>query len=228
MARPEPDGTKETKDQMQDASVPRTRRTQEQRTAQTRLALIDATIATIGAWGYAGASTTLIAQTAGVSRGAMLHHFATRAALMADVVRHVFDQEMAEYEVTRVRTGLGGHLYDWPRLLWTVLSRPSGMAVLEIVQATRSDAELAALVVPMQEAVEQSALAVMRGAFGGDEALALSVMRLMVWSVRGLSIADRYLPQRAETEAAIALLGRLLQQAAPGGQIPELRPLMDE
>jgi AcrR family transcriptional regulator len=213
---------------MQDQTVPKPRRTQEERTAQTRLALIDAAIAAIGEWGYAGASTTLIAERAGVSRGAMLHHFATRAVLMADVVRHVFDHEMAEYEEIRVRTGLGDNLYDWPQLLWTVLSRPSGMAVLEILQATRSDADLATLVVPMQEAVEQSALTVMRGAFGGDEALALSVMRLMVWTVRGLSIAERYLPHRAETEASIALLCRLLQQAAPGGRIPELRPLLDE
>jgi AcrR family transcriptional regulator len=213
---------------MQDQTVPKLRRTQEERTAQTRLALIDAAIAAIGEWGYAGASTTLIAERAGVSRGAMLHHFATRAVLMADVVRHVFDHEMAEYEEIRVRTGLGDNLYDWPQLLWTVLSRPSGMAVLEILQATRSDADLATLVVPMQEAVEQSALTVMRGAFGGDEALALSVMRLMVWTVRGLSIAERYLPHRAETEASIALLCRLLQQAAPGGRIPELRPLLDE
>lgn len=211
---------------MQDQTIPKPRRTQEERTATTRMALIDATIAAIGEWGYAGASTTLIAQTAGVSRGAMLHHFATRAALMADVVRHVFDHEMAKYEDIRVRTGLGDHLYDWPRLLWAVLGRPSGMAVLEILQATRSDPELAALVVPMQETVERSALAVMRSAFGGDEAQALAIMRLMVWSVRGLSIAERYLPHRAETEDAIALLGRLLQQAAPGGRIAELAPLL--
>jgi AcrR family transcriptional regulator len=213
--------------QAQDHSAPKPRRTQEERTAQTRLLLIDAAIAAIGEWGYAGASTTLIAQKAGVSRGAMLHHFATRAVLMADVVRHVFDHEMAEYEDIRIRTGLGNHLYDWPRLLWTVLSRPSGIAVLEILQATRSDAELAEMVVPMQEAVEQSALKVMRGAFGGDEAQALAIMRLMVWSVRGFSIAERYLPHRAETDEAIALLGRLLQQAAPGGRIAELEPLLE-
>ncbi|HUD94680.1 TetR/AcrR family transcriptional regulator [Sphingobium sp.] len=203
------------------------RRTQEERTAQTRLALIDATIAAISDLGYTGASTTLIAEKAGVSRGAMMHHFPTRAALMADVVRHVFDHEMAEYEETRVRTGFGDRLYDWPRLLWAVLSRPSGMAVLEILQATRSDRDLAALVVPMQEAVEQSALGAVRGAFGGDEKLALSVMRLMVWSVRGLSIAERYLPHRAETEDAVELLSRLLRQAAPDGQMAPLKTLME-
>lgn len=210
-----------------DRTAPRVRRTQEERTTQTRLALIDAAIASIGEYGYAGASTTMIAQRAGVSRGAMLHHFATRAALMAQVVRHVFDNEMAEYEATRVRTGIGDNLFDWPTLLWSVLSRPPGMAVLEILQATRSDAELADLVVPMQEDVEKSALTVMRGAFGGDETLARTVMRLMVWSVRGLSIADRYLPHRAETADAITLLGALMRLAAPDGQMDKMRALTE-
>lgn len=213
---------------MSDQRGSRPRRTQEERTAQTRLALIEAAIAVIGECGYAGASTALIAKKAGVSRGAMVHHFATRAALMAEVVRHVFDDEMATYEEIRVRTGIGNQLYDWPKLLWTVLSRLSGMAVLEILQATRSDQELAALVVPMQEAVEQSALKAIRSAFGGDEKLALTVMRLMVWSVRGLSIAGRYLPHRAETQDAVELLGQLLRQAAPDGTVGPLQSSMDE
>lgn len=210
---------------MTEEKVGKPRRTQEERTSQTRLAVIEAAIAAIGECGYAGTSTTLIAAKAGVSRGAMLHHFATRAALMAEVVRHVFEHEMAAYEETRVRTGIGDRLYDWPKLLWTVLTRPSGMAVLEILQATRSDQELAALVVPMQEAVEQSALGIMQGAFGGDKKLALSVMRLMVWSIRGLSIAEHYLPHRSETHDAVELLSGLLRQAAPNGMIQPLQAI---
>lgn len=208
---------------MLEESGGKTRRTQEERTCQTRLAVIEAAIVAISECGYAGASTTLIAAKAGVSRGAMVHHYPTRAALMAQVVQHVFEKEMVEYETARVRTGVGNRLYDWPKLLWTVLSRPSGMAVLEILQATRSDGELAALVVPMQDAVEQSALGIMRGAFGGDETLALSVMRLMVWSVRGLSIAEHYLPHRSETHDAVELLGGLLRLASPDGMIEPLQ-----
>lgn len=204
------------------ADLPRPRRTQEERTAQTRLALVQATIAVVHEHGYAGTNTQTIARRAGVSRGAMLHHFGTRAALMAEVVRHVFDGEMAEYEATRLATGLGNRLEDWPKILWSVLGRPSGMAVLEILQATRCDAELAQSVIPMQEEVERSALAVMRSAFGGDETLARTVMRLMVWSVRGLSIAERYLPHREENDAAIALLSGLLGSAAPDGKMASL------
>ncbi|WP_395396746.1 TetR/AcrR family transcriptional regulator [Novosphingobium sp. BL-8A] len=210
------------------AVTPKQRRTQEERTAQTRLALIEAAISAIHEMGYTGTNTATIAERAGVSRGAMLHHFGTRAALMAEVVRHVFEGEMAEYEETRLATGLGDRLDDWPKLLWSVLGRPSGLAVLEILQATRSDAELAASVVPMQEAVERSALQVMQGAFGGNEVLARSVMRLMVWSVRGLSIAERYLPHREENEAAIALLSQLLKLAAPDGTMVPLAALGKE
>lgn len=209
------------------AGSQRQRRTQEERTAQTRRALVEAAIEAIHEHSYAGTNTQTIAQRAGVSRGAMLHHFGTRAALMAEVVRHVFESEMAEYEETRLATGLGDRLEDWPKILWSVLGRPSGMAVLEILQATLSDAELAASVIPMQEEVERSALTVMRSAFGGDEALARTVMRLMVWSVRGLSIAERYLPRRQENAAAIELLSQLLKSAAPDGTMVPLAHLLD-
>ncbi|WP_246543662.1 TetR/AcrR family transcriptional regulator [Novosphingobium profundi] len=202
--------------------TPPRRRTQEERTAHTRLALVESAIAVIHEMGYPNANTATIAARAGVSRGAMLHHFGTRAALMAQVVAHVFEHEMDEYERIRQATGLGNRLSDWPRLLWQVLSRPSGHAVLDILQATRGDAELAAAVIPMQEAVEAKALDVMQGAFGGDRQLARTVMRLMVWSVRGLSIAQRHLPPCPQNEQAVALLSRLLESAAPDGTLADL------
>ncbi|KPH68161.1 MULTISPECIES: TetR/AcrR family transcriptional regulator [Novosphingobium] len=198
------------------------RRTQEERTAQTRLALLEAAIEVIHDVGYAAANTSMISERAGVSRGAMLHHFGTRAALMADVVRHVFDSEMVEYERIRQSTGLGNRLGDWPKVLWQVLGRPSGLAVLEILQAARSDAHLETLVVPMQEEVEARALQVMQGAFGGDMTLARTVMRLMVWSVRGLTIAERHLPVCEENVAAVEMLSRLLELAAPDGSMENL------
>ncbi len=200
----------------------RVRRTQIERSTQSRLALIEATIATISSKGYGGATTALIAARAGVTRGPLLHHFGTRAALMAEVVRHVFEREMHEYEQVRSDTGLGDHLHDWPKLLWAVLGKPSGLAVLEILQATRSDAELAAVVVPMQVEVEHAALAAMQRAFGGDEQSALAVMRLMVWAVRGLSIAEKFLPNRPASDAAIECLSNLLRHAAPSGNLIEL------
>jgi len=194
----------------------------EERSALTRTALIGASIATINRLGYAGATTAIIAKKAGMTRGAFLHHFSNRATLMAEVVRHVFDQEMAEYEQVREVSGLGNHLSDWPKILWEVLARPSGLAVLEILQATRSDPELAAAVLPMQEQVESAALASIRNTFGGDERSARALMRLMVWTARGLSIAESFIPAQPDTTDAVNMLSSLLRIASPGGTLVEL------
>lgn len=176
----------------------------------------------MNARGYNGASTALIAERAGVSRGAILHHFGTRAALMAEVIVTVYRRENAQYHETVSSGRSGQRIADWPTILWDVLSQPSGMAVLEILQATYSDPELANDVVAMQAVVENEALAAMRSNLGGNQEEARALMRLMVWSVRGLSIANRLMPDRDATRAAITLLARLLHQSTPSGRIDDL------
>src|ERR1700682_1902920 len=54
------------------------RRSQAERSATTRDALLDATIACLVEDGYANTTTSRVAERAGVSRGAHLHHFQTR------------------------------------------------------------------------------------------------------------------------------------------------------
>src|SRR5438270_13922097 len=65
------------------------RRTQEERSASTRALLLDTTIDCLVERGYAGTTTTVIAQRAGLSRGAQLHHYPTRAELVAAAVEHL-------------------------------------------------------------------------------------------------------------------------------------------
>lgn len=65
------------------------RRTQEERSAATREALISAARTLWGARGYAEVGTPEIAAAAGVTRGAMYHQFADKAALFGEVVEAV-------------------------------------------------------------------------------------------------------------------------------------------
>jgi AcrR family transcriptional regulator len=65
------------------------RRTQAERTAATRAALIAAARPRFGAHGYAAVSTPEVAEAAGVSRGALYHHFDDKAALFAAVAEAV-------------------------------------------------------------------------------------------------------------------------------------------
>src|ERR1700710_1489395 len=59
------------------------RRNQAERSAATRQALLDATLECLVQDGYANTTTSRVAERAGLSRGAHLHHFQTRDALVA-------------------------------------------------------------------------------------------------------------------------------------------------
>jgi len=71
------------------------RRTQEERSAATRDALIAAARRLWGERGYAEVGTPEIATAAGVTRGAMYHQFADKAALFRDVAEAVEQDVMA-------------------------------------------------------------------------------------------------------------------------------------
>ncbi|OBK22809.1 TetR family transcriptional regulator [Mycobacterium asiaticum] len=71
------------------------RRTQEERSAATREALIAAARGLWGRRGYAEVGTPEIAKEAGVTRGAMYHQFTDKAALFRDVVEAVERDVMA-------------------------------------------------------------------------------------------------------------------------------------
>ncbi|MEE6178229.1 TetR/AcrR family transcriptional regulator [Mycobacterium sp. 050134] len=71
------------------------RRTQEERSAATRDALVAAARRLWGARGYAEVGTPEIASAAGVTRGAMYHQFADKAALFREVVEVVEQDVMA-------------------------------------------------------------------------------------------------------------------------------------
>lgn len=207
------------------AAVPK-RRTQAERTANTREALIDAAISLLHRNGYSGAPTELIAEEAGLTRGALNHHFKARADLMAAVIRSVYEREQHAYQAMAAGTARGSRLSDWPDMLWEVLSKPSGLAVLEILQASRSDPELAALVAPMQAAVERMSLAAIDSQFGSaDGAEMLPGIRLLVWAVRGLSIAQVLAPDPDEIRRSIDYLRVLIDGAVRAGVIdPRGRP----
>lgn len=122
----------------------RTRRTQAERRAATRTALLDAAIDCLAEEGYAKTTTRRIAERAGVTPGALQHHFATRAELLGQARRHLgskvaqkmFEDRPADIASPRLRTE---HQLDrW----WDLLTGPRFAAMVELWLAARTDAEL--------------------------------------------------------------------------------------
>lgn len=122
---------------------PRKRRTQEQRSAETRALLLEVTIDCLAELGYARTTAQVIADRAGLSRGAQLHHFGTRTHLLTAAMEYLFERGNRQFRAL---------LAEMPRnedpvsysfdVLWKVMSGPVGHAYLELVFAARTDPEL--------------------------------------------------------------------------------------
>ncbi len=130
------------------AAAPRTaatpRRTQAERRAATRAALLDAALECLIEDGYANLTTRNVAERAGVSQGTQMHYFPTRAAFLAEAVRHVafkLAAEVREQDAVRARSErrrLEGLLDQ----VWSIHTGPVFQATMELWVAARTDPEL--------------------------------------------------------------------------------------
>ncbi|GAB2537966.1 TetR/AcrR family transcriptional regulator [Rhodanobacter koreensis] len=188
------------------------RRTQAERSAATRAEILKATVHSLFTHGYAATTTLLVAKEAKVSRGAMLHHFPTKVDLMLFVVQAVYDEEIELYR-TRLAE-IGDPLQRrsmFPRIVWDVLSRPPGVAVLEILQGSRSDSVLAKKLAPLQAKIERDSIDRIEELVPGSGAKpSLAMVRLVVWAIRGLSIANVLVHKPTEIVQSVELLRELL------------------
>jgi AcrR family transcriptional regulator len=120
--------------------VRRRRRTQADRRAETRAALLEATIECLVTYGYAKTTTGRVAELAGVSRGAQIPYFRTRAELVGAAVAHLAD-ERARAVHTRF-TGRPVSLEEALDVLWEEHQGAAFDAALELWVASRTDPEL--------------------------------------------------------------------------------------
>lgn len=130
---------------------------------------------------------------------------------MSEVITYVYEKELLQYQELAAQGVDLAKLDEWPEILWKVYSQPSGLAVIEVLQASRSDQELAALVIPTQNRVEEDSVNAIMRRFPGDIETTRAMVRLFVWAVRGLAISTVLTPNAAETERAVRLFGKLVQ-----------------
>ncbi len=127
------------------------RRRQADRSQATQQKLFEATIDLLVERGYAGTSTQEVAERAGVSRGAMLHHFPSRAQLMSGTLSFLYQNEIEDF-LTQI--DLSDDL-DVVEVVWSLYERREAKAVFELWLAARNDAELGAVMAPDMERVHE-------------------------------------------------------------------------
>jgi AcrR family transcriptional regulator len=120
--------------------------TQAERTATTQAKLLDAAASCLAELGYHRTSTTEICRRAGVSRGAQLHHFPTKADLLAAAFDHVWDRRAQEFRTLVQTLPTGPERIDGAvDVLWSVFQGDTFAAWFELAAAARTDPELQAL-----------------------------------------------------------------------------------
>ena len=125
------------------AAVPR--RTQEERSAATRGRILDAAVSCLTKYGYAGTTTPRIAEEAGLTRGAQVHHFGSKHELMTAAMHHMTARTV-ETVVADFRRGMKaaddpiGAILD---LLWDTHHAWGFVPVVELWVAGRTDPLLA-------------------------------------------------------------------------------------
>jgi AcrR family transcriptional regulator len=186
-----------------------TSRTQEERSAETRERLLDATIACLLELGYTGTSTTEVCQRTGLSRGALLHHFPTKQDLVIEAVRRL----VARMGVENLSQAAGVAPTDDPLdrmfdVIWTNFRQPLFHAVLELWIAARTDPELHASL-HQAERERGRGIAVLYESIAGPGAAGrpefADLLQLTLHLMRGMALQRLMRPDDKERERLYAL-----------------------
>lgn len=176
----------------------------------TRAKVFTAAIAALHERGYAAASTLAVAKRAGISRGALVKQFPTKAGLYASLVESLLD-ELREETLAYVR----GFPPGLPRALarmdhaWALYKQPRTFALLEVMLGARGDPELSdqlAKVGRSRQLIEKQLLGDDFEAMGiKDRRTAGLAVLQMLATVRGLALERLLNRDSTSLEAAFNL-----------------------
>ena len=125
---------------------------QAQKSASTRKVIVDAALQCLIKYGYANTSTPRIAEEAGLSRGAMMHHFSNRNTMIQAAIEYLHAKRLRAFR--RAVSSLPDsepHLHDALTAYWQHVSHPLFVAFHELAVASRTDKDLERILRPAQE-----------------------------------------------------------------------------
>ncbi len=174
------------------------KRTQAERSATTRAALLDAAVKCLVEEGYASVTTARVAELAGVTRGAHLHHFGTRQALVAAAVEELTVRRDAEFREAIAQLPEGGRarLEAGLDLIWAGYASPLFQAALALWTAARTDPELREQLLAVERRFERGTAELSQSIVGDDR----KRLELVLATVRGLSLLDTLNPDGKRNE----------------------------
>lgn len=131
---------------------------QAQKSAMTRDRILDAAINCFIEQGYTNVTTARVASSAGVSRGAMLHHFPSKTELIQAAVEYLHDKLLKDYteRVNSIPASLKGKKRRRAGVdaYWEHLTGDLFVVYHELCVSSRTDPELKSILESSQQAFE--------------------------------------------------------------------------
>jgi len=182
-----------------------------ERTAAMRKRLIEAAIDCLNRLGYAATTLQVVTDAAGVSRGAVLHHFPNKVDLMLAVAEYAAEKQNRLVSRLLANTVPGMDRYlAITMATWEAMTRPPAIALHEIMVGSRSDPELGEQFPAVLENLQKSQLEGVweqAQSVGITDRAAIEAMcHLHNAAMRGLSIELHITGDRAKADAAMRLL----------------------
>lgn len=195
-----------------------TRIPQEERTRLMRQRLLEATTQCLVDYGWNGTSTTLVSKRAGVSRGAQLHHFPTKAALVTAAVEYLAtrqSEQLAE-AVTALPAG-DNRTRTVLQMLADYVTSDLFVAALEVWTVARTDPDLLAAVDPLEKMTGRLMHRLTVEILDVDESIpgSLELVQATLDLLRGLGLANTITDDRTRRSRILDRWAEVLDEHLP-------------
>ncbi len=193
------------------------REPQQDRGRATRSRLLESAVSCLAELGWSGATVSVVAARAGVSRGATQHYFPTREDLLTAALEHMAEVRLAEIlrEAARL-PALGEHrTRDVVGLLVRLYTGPLFRAALQVWAAAVASEPLRDLVLPLEARLGREAHKAAIELLGADESRpgVHEAVQATLDLARGLGLADTLADDSRRRDHVVAQWATMLDAA---------------
>ncbi|MFD7134375.1 TetR/AcrR family transcriptional regulator [Streptomyces sp. NPDC059894] len=194
-------------------AVDRDRAPKQDRSRATRQRLLEAAVACLAEHGWAGSTVSVVAERAGVSRGAAQHHFPTREDLFTAAVEYVAEERSLALRALFPQ-GASGDRRAVVTALVDLYTGPLFRAALHLWVAAADEEQLRPRVTELEARVGRETHRIAVDLLGADESRpgTRETVQGLLDMARGLGLANLLTDDAARRERVVAQWAALLEQ----------------
>jgi AcrR family transcriptional regulator len=184
------------------------------RSRATRQRLLEAAVACLAEHGWTGSTVAVVAERAGVSRGAAQHHFPTREDLFTAAVEYVAEERSTALRALFPQGAAAGDRRAVVSALVDLYTGPLFRAALHLWVAASNEDQLRPRVTELEARVGRETHRIAVDLLSADETRpgARETVQGLLDMARGLGLANLLTDDRARRERVVAQWAALLDE----------------